>query len=83
MSEKTAINIVNLILIIISAFCIPTFVISNLDMYEEKNCIFALINLGFFGKFYLGMKRYDSKLESGCINKSGLKLLEFSLFRFF
>ncbi|PKH00891.1 hypothetical protein CXF95_01365 [Paraglaciecola sp. MB-3u-78] len=83
MSEKTAINIVLLILTIISVFCLSALLVTNLDKFEDKNSIFALINIGIFWKIYLGMKRYFLETDFGRIEPSGLKLLEFSLFRFF
>jgi hypothetical protein len=83
MSEKTAINIVLLILTIISVFCLSALLITNLANFEDKNSIFALINMSVFWKVYLGMKRYYLKTDFGRIEPSGLKLLEFSLFRFF
>jgi hypothetical protein len=83
MSEKIAERIVLAILSIITALCLPAFLLVSFSEQADYGAIFVIINMAFFWKFYLGMKKYYTLVESQKIESDGYKMLELALFRFF
>ena len=83
MTEQQGFNTVYTLLIIISVYCFCMLIISSADGYKDINSIYVTINLCVYWKFYFGIKRYENLAERNILNRSGLKVLEHTLIRFY
>ena len=83
MSESKAMRWVLAILSVVTAVCMPMFFYYAGKDLLEYACVFALINMSFFWKLYLGAKRYFKQQECELIAPSGNGLLSYALFRFY
>jgi hypothetical protein len=83
MSEKFASKLIATLFYLITAFCLPMFVITNLDGFKDTNSIYPLINLSVSLKMLVGIMRYDKLVEAKVIKPAGISLLGFALYRFY
>ena len=83
MNEKQEFNTALSILLILSSWCFYMFFITNLDEIKDINSIYFLLNMAFCWKFYLGLRRYDYLIEKGILKSSGLKILQYTLIKFY
>ncbi|MEP7706536.1 hypothetical protein [Paraglaciecola sp. 25GB23A] len=83
MSEALAHRILLTLLSVITAICLPSFLLASLDKLEAKSLIYVFVNIGFFWKIYFGIVRYEKNVELKKLERSGWILLSYSLLIFY
>ncbi|WP_441741997.1 hypothetical protein [Flavobacterium sp. W21_SRS_FM6] len=83
MSEVIAHRVLLTLLSVITAFCLPSFLLASLDKLEAQSLIYVFVNIGFFWKIHFGIVRYEKEVELREFERSGWTLLSYSLLRFY
>lgn len=83
LTEDRGIHLTLVVLILISAYCIPMCIISGMENDRDMCGIYGILNTLAFQKINFGVNKYVSLQQKGICECSGYKVLEYAIFRFF
>jgi hypothetical protein len=82
MSEDHGIKIVNMVVLIVTLFCLPSFVIKSFTIGLEAASMYMMVNMCLILKLQIGERRYRRLIDAGNIERSGYQLLTCVFLRF-